>query len=110
MDENVTEIGIDITEILQIILGEGWFNITSNKNLLMEGFDQIQMLDVLNLVLSIITIILIIFFHELNYIKKCRGKLVSRTKLSDGQMYVKTAHVSIHDDEQSHEMKSLQKN
>ena len=96
-------------EIPQLIIGEGWFNHPSNKTFLKEGFEQIQLLDILNLVFNIITIILIIFFHDLNYVKKCRGKLVSRTKLSDGQMYVKTAQLSIHDDEQTQEMKSLQK-
>lgn len=93
----------------QITIGEGWLY-PSNKTFSREEFEQIQILDILNLIFNIVTLILIIFFHDLNYIKKCRGKLVSKTKLSDGQMYVKTAQVSIHDNDQSQEMKSLQQN
>ena len=104
MEANDTEMGFP-----QVTIGEGWLY-PSNKTFLKEGFEQIQLLDILNLIFNIITLILIIFFHDLNYIKKCRGKLVSKTKLSDGQMYVKTAQVSIHDADQSQEMKSLQKN
>ena len=48
-------------EIPQLIIGEGWFNHPSNKTFLKEGFEQIQLLDILNLVFNIITIILIIF-------------------------------------------------
>lgn len=114
MDVNMSDVenglGLYIPDIPKITIGEGWFNNTSNKSLLMEGVEQSQILDILNLIFTIITIILIIFFHDLNNIKKCRGKVVSRTKLSDGQMYVKTAQVSIHDEEKSQEMKPLQKN
>ena len=114
MDVNVSDIengsGLYIPDIPRITIGEGWFNNTSDKSLLIEGLEQSQILDILILIFTIITIILIIFFHDLNNIKKCRGKVVSRTKLSDGQTYVKTAQVSIHDEEKSQEMKPLQKN
>lgn len=100
VDLMTNESGLDIAKIPQIIIGEGW----------LEGVEQIQIIDIVNLVFNIITVILIIFFHDLNYTKKCRGKLVSRTKLIDGQTYVKTAQLSIDDTEKAQEMKPLQKN
>ena len=83
--------------IPQFFIGEGW----------LQGVEQTQVLDILNLVLNIIAIILIIFCYGVKYTKKCRGQIASRTKLSNGQTYVKSAQLYINDADKLHEMKPL---
>ena len=71
----------------------------------LEVMCQIDTLIIFNLILNIITIILLIFFYDMKQSKQCKGKLVSKTKLSDGQSYMKKAQMEIDDKE----MKPFQK-
>ena len=96
--ELIIDMGNGSGELIpQFVIGEGW----------LQGVEQTQILDILNLVLNIIAIILIIFCYGVKYTKKCRGQIASRTKLSDGQTYVKSAQMYINDPDKLHEMKPL---
>ena len=96
--ELIVDMGSGSGELIpQFFIGEGW----------LQGVGQNHLLDILNLVLNIIAIILIVFCYGVKYTKKCRGQIASRTKLSDGQTYVKSAQLYINDPDKLHEMKPL---
>ena len=96
--ELIIDMGSGSGELIpQFFIREGW----------LKGVEQTQVLDILNLVLNVIAIILIVFCYGVKYTKKCRGQIASRTKLSNGQTYDKSAQLYISDADKLHEMKPL---
>jgi hypothetical protein len=56
---------------------------------------NMRVADILSLILNLVIIVLIVFFHIQSHASNCRGQVISKTKTSDGQTRLREANLRI---------------